>query len=101
MSLVPAFRKDGSVKHDYFWWYHEGNRAIRTGDWKLVADHKHPWELYNLRKDRSESINLAAEHPEKVEELEQLWTKHMEEFRALAEKDIPSDKPAKKKAARQ
>ncbi|MCY3019686.1 MAG: arylsulfatase [Planctomycetota bacterium] len=41
-SLVPAFAKDGSVTHDYFWWYHDGNRALRAGDWKLVADHKGP-----------------------------------------------------------
>ncbi len=36
-SLVPALAKDGSVTHDYLWWYHIGNRAIRMGDWKLVA----------------------------------------------------------------
>ena len=36
-SLVPAFARDGTVKHDDLWWAHEGNRAIRVGDWKLVA----------------------------------------------------------------
>ena len=38
---------------------------MREGDWKLVA--KGPagdWELYNLRKDRTEQTNLAATHPE-------------------------------------
>ena len=48
-SLVPAFAKDNSVAHDYFWWYHIGNRAIRMGDWKLVAARGTPWELYDLR----------------------------------------------------
>ena len=44
-SLAPAFAKDGSVAHDYLWFNHAGNRAIRIGDWKLVADHTSPWEL--------------------------------------------------------
>ncbi len=29
-------------------WNHSVNRAIRVGDWKLVADYPSPWELYNL-----------------------------------------------------
>ena len=89
-SLVPVFNKDGSVTHDYFWWYHDGNRAICVGNWKLVADRQNPWELYDLRTDRSESRNLATDHPDKVEELEQAWTKHMEEFRAQATQDLHS-----------
>jgi arylsulfatase len=88
-SLAPTFARDGSVSHEYFWWYHIGNRAIRAGDWKLVAAKDSPWELYDLRTDRSESHNLAAEHPEKVRELQQAWTRHMEEFRELATRDRP------------
>ncbi len=86
-SLVPAFSKDGSVAHESFWWFHEGNRALRVGDWKLVADHTSPWELYNLNDDRSESHNLAAEHPEKVRALEEIWTRQMESFVAQVKKD--------------
>ena len=86
-SLVPVFTKDGSITHDCFWWYHDGNRALRVGDWKLVADHEKPWELYDLRADRSESRNLAADHPDKVRELEQTWARKMEEFRALASQE--------------
>jgi arylsulfatase len=83
-SLAPVFAKDGTVTHDYFWWYHDGNRAIRIGDWKLVADHESPWELYDMRTDRAESRNLAASQPEKVKQLEREWTRRMEEFRALS-----------------
>ena len=36
-SLVPSFTRDGTVRHHDLWWEHEGNRAIRVGDWKLVA----------------------------------------------------------------
>jgi arylsulfatase len=102
-SLVSVLARDSSVAHDYFWWYHEGNRAIRIGDWKLVADHKNPWELYDLRTDRAESKDLAEEHPEQVKELDRAWTKHMEEFRALATQDPPRAQadPANNRKARE
>jgi len=99
-SLVPAFLKSGTVKHDYLWWNHEGNRAIRIGDWKIVADHQSPWELYDLSKDRSETINLANKYPEKVKELEQEWIRHAGEFSKMAQQDKPSDIiPEKKRKA--
>ena len=50
-------------------WEHEGNRALRRGDMKLVAEHGRPWELYDLAADRNETNNLAAERPEVVREL--------------------------------
>ena len=93
-SLVPAFTKDDSVVHDYLWWYHDGNRAIRIGDWKLVADHQNAAELYNLSVDRSESKNLAATYPEKAREFDQVWAKHLEEFRALASQGLSKAQPA-------
>jgi arylsulfatase len=34
---------------------------------------KDVWELYNLNEDFSESEDLAAKHPEKLEELKKLW----------------------------
>jgi arylsulfatase len=87
-SLLPAFSADHSVAHDCLWWLHEDNRAIRVGDWKLVADNQQQqWELYDLSQDRSESINLADKFPEKVQELSQLWEDRWREFRALATHD--------------
>ncbi len=99
-SLVPVFRQDGTVTHDFFWWFHVGNRALRVGDWKIVATKNAPWELYDLSQDRSESSNLASAKPEKVRELDQLWTKHADEFRGLARQDPPPRAKAKAKAAK-
>ena len=80
-SLVPAFSLDGSVARDCLWWLHEGNRAIRVGDWKLVAaGQKTPWELYNLRLDRGETNNLAAMRPDQVRQLAALWQQQFDEF---------------------
>ncbi len=88
-SLVAEFRKNAKLKHEYLWWNHDGNRAIRVGDWKLAADHKLPWELYNLKDDRSETKNLAGQLPGKVKELEEIWISHAKELEGLSKQDPP------------
>ncbi|MCU0784577.1 MAG: arylsulfatase [Verrucomicrobia bacterium] len=97
-SLVRVFKKDGTLSHDYFWWLHEDNRAIRVGDWKLVALANGQWELYNLATDRGESHNLAEEYPDKVRELSALWEKQTEDTRQLALTDLLPVAPVGKKA---
>lgn len=72
-SLVPAFRNK-SIRRDALYWEHNGNAAIRVGDWKLVrAGVKGPWELYDLKTDRTELNNLAADKPELVKQLATKW----------------------------
>lgn len=88
-SLVPTFASDGSTPHEYLWWLHENNRAIRVGDWKLVAAANQPWELFDLKSDRAESNNLAEKMPDRVRELEAQWTKVTDEMRTLATRDLP------------
>ncbi|MFM7752111.1 MAG: sulfatase-like hydrolase/transferase, partial [Opitutaceae bacterium] len=74
-SLVPAFA-GRPVEREALFWEHEGNRALRIGDWKLVAkDTAGPWELYDLARDRTEMRNLAAAHPETLRELVAAWEK--------------------------
>lgn len=84
-SLKSAFTKDTDWQRD-IWWYHEGNRAMRIGDWKIVAASAEEWELFKLDKDRTESDNLAGDNPEKVLELEKQWQKILEDFREVAPK---------------
>ena len=67
-SLSPAFAGK-PIDRDALYWEHEGNRAVRAGDWKLVAKHNQAWELYDLSKDRVEANDLAAKMPEKVRQL--------------------------------
>ena len=89
-SLVPLFAKNGTVARDSLWWLHEGNRALRVGDWKIVAAGADaPWELYDLSVDRSETRNLAADRPDKVRELASVWAKQFEEFAGHAAADPP------------
>jgi arylsulfatase len=95
-SLVPALAKDVLVPHDFLWWQHEGNRALRVGDWKIVAaGETSPWELYDLSKDRSEMHDLATTQPDRAKEMAALWNQKTEEFRALALKDATPEMKAK------
>ena len=72
-SLAPCFQSDTTRERTLFW-EHMGNRAVRQGDWKLVADGSGgSWELYNMAEDRTELNDLAARNPEQTATLEKLW----------------------------
>ncbi len=98
-SLLPAFSKDVVIERDCLWWLHEGNRAVRVGDWKLVAAEGDPWALYDLSSDRAEQNDLSTRNPEKAKELEALWNSKKDEFTELAKKTLVEnrDSGAKKK----
>ncbi len=88
-SLTPSFAVDGSMARAPLWFFHDGHRAVIAGDWKLVGKFEEPWELYNLRTDRSETKNLAESNPAKVMELELAWLKQTDQLRRLAQQDPP------------
>jgi arylsulfatase len=73
VSLRPAFAGKPLPRAHPIFWEHEGNRAVREGQWKLVAKHDKPWELYDMEADRTELHDLAARHPEKVQALAAKW----------------------------
>ena len=72
-SLVPAF-ENKPLPRDALFWEHEGNAAIRSGDMKLVRTGRGgKWELYDLKSDRTELIDLAKEQPDQVTRLAAKW----------------------------
>ncbi len=82
VSLRPAFQGKKLGRKDALYFDHHLNGAIRDGQWKLVRygeTGREPklraWELYDMDKDRSETNNLAKDHPDKVKELEAKWEK--------------------------
>jgi len=100
-SLAPAFAKNETITRDSLWWLHEDNKAIRVGDWKLVAAKGDAWALYDLKTDRAEQNDLAAKMPDKVKELEAAWQKQTDDFTTLVKKtlaDQPKGKGKGKKA---
>ncbi|EMI20328.1 arylsulfatase [Rhodopirellula maiorica SM1] len=71
LSLIDGKKIDSSR---VLYWEHEGNRAVRVGDWKLVSLRKKSWELYNLKDDPFEEHDLASVNPRRVTELANLYT---------------------------
>jgi arylsulfatase len=99
-DLSPTFKQDVAIERDYLWWLHENNRAIRQGDWKLVAAHDEQWQLYDLAKDRAENHDLAKSNPSKAKELAGLWQTKLTEFQKLARTDAPNKPKPKIRAAK-
>ena len=94
-SLVPAFAKDGGCgARESVWWNHEGNRALRMGDWKLVSAKvdADEWELYDLSKDRSEQHNLAVQETGRLQTMSARWKELAAEFKHDAGPDDPTKK---------
>lgn len=57
-----------------------GSRGIRQNEWEAIGMHKpgtsfdsDHWELYNVANDFSQSVDLAAKYPKKLDELKKLW----------------------------
>ncbi len=72
-SLVPAF-DDKAIQRDALFWEHEGNAAVRAGDWKLVrAGRGGKWELYNLATDRTELHDVSSTESDRAKKLEAMW----------------------------
>ncbi len=72
VSLLPAFQAQ-PLDRDAVFWEHEGNRAVRSGKWKLVSRYPGEWELYDVLADRTEANDLALVEPERVAALAVLW----------------------------
>lgn len=73
-SLMPVLQGNSRSETTYVW-EHEGNKAIRKGDWKLVSRLPGAWELYDMKADRTETHDLSKEMPEKVAALSALYEK--------------------------
>ena len=71
-SMVPTFT-NAPHNREVLYWEHEGNKAVRKGDWKLVCKYPGGWELYDMAVDRSELHDLSATHPDVVAELSALY----------------------------
>jgi arylsulfatase len=72
-SFLPAL--DGREWHRErpIFWEHEGNAAVRQGDWKLVRKWPGDWELYNLGEDRTELNDLAEQTLDRVAAMAALY----------------------------
>lgn len=72
-SFLPALEGRAWSREQPLFFEHEGNRAVRTEEWKLVGSHDTPWELYEMITDRTELTDLADDHHRKRRELFDLY----------------------------
>jgi arylsulfatase len=72
LSILEGNTRDG---HEAIFFEHVNGRAVRIGDWKLVALSGTPrrWELYNLAEDGTETVNLADKYPDRVSAMAAQW----------------------------
>ena len=70
LSLMPVINGETRRSHDFLFWEHMGNKAVRMQKWKLVMKHsRQQWELYDIEADRAEMNDLSTRHPDLVEYL--------------------------------
>ncbi len=65
-SLLPVLEGREWSRERPIFWEHEGNRAVRMGQWKLVSEYPGPWELYDIDADRTELDDRAGREPRRV-----------------------------------
>jgi arylsulfatase A-like enzyme len=74
ISLVPALITGKGKEHPFMFWEHSGYSAVRKGDWKAYKPvSATEWELFDLRTDRDEQINVSKANQELVKELNDKW----------------------------
>jgi uncharacterized sulfatase len=77
ISYLPALKQEEQEEHESLYWEFPavgGKQALRRGAWKLVrnqviSEPPGTLELYNLELDPGEETDVAADHPDVVEEL--------------------------------
>ena len=73
VSLLQAMQGTARSERGPLFWEHEGSRAVRVGQWKLVASRGQPWQLFDMKADRTELTDLASEEPERVRAMLKLY----------------------------
>jgi len=74
VDLIPyIIRANDGIPHETLCWRRGSFRTIRRGDWKLLFREGYPVQLYNLKEDLGENNNLAAQFPERVQDLRLRW----------------------------
>lgn len=90
-ALKPAGKSEPRIEREFLYFHHNNNRALRHGDWKLVAAGADgPWELYNLASDRCEQKNLIAAEPKRAEAMAALWKRTGTSFVETREAAAPT-----------
>lgn len=91
-SLAGLLERGELVGERVLFWEHTGNKALRVGDWKLVAEHGKPWELFDLERDRSEMSDLAGAEIGRVSRMAKRWQTLADGMGVVAWETLPQSK---------
>jgi arylsulfatase A-like enzyme len=70
VSFISSIKNNNWNRPKPIFYEWSGYRAVWDGNWKAVSNYpENKWELYDLSIDRTESKNLAKNHPEIVEKM--------------------------------
>lgn len=78
ISFFKVFEGGKVVRNHPIFWEHEGSRAMREGEWKLVSEVGGNWEIYNMELDRTELTNLAEGEKDRLEKMKASYGEWME-----------------------
>ena len=73
VSFLDAINTGAWKRNLPIYWEHEGSRAVRIDNWKLVAEIGGEWELYDMDEDRTELSNLVEANAPKADEMIALY----------------------------
>ena len=95
ISLTPTFAGKKIQRERPIFFQYGSWQVIREGSWKLVQKKNDPWQLYELSKDRTETINLASKFPERVLQMKTRWEELAKEVGLKAKPQKSKKKPGK------
>jgi arylsulfatase len=73
-SLLPAMCGEDRPRTRPVFWEHQGSRAVRDGDWKLVYQRgQQCWELYDMNVDRTELNDLAPKDTQRAARMTEMY----------------------------
>ena len=88
-NIKTPYASAGQVGYELF-----GMKAFFDGDWKILwmppPFGPGDWQLYNLREDPGEIVDLSDQHPERLAKMIAQWGQYKEETGVL---DISFDIP--------
>lgn len=86
-SFLPTFNSDKAKTRNVQYFEMRGQRAITQGKWRAVAMHRintdysaDQWQLFNTENDFSESKDVSAQNPKKLEEMKKLWWEEAKKY---------------------
>jgi len=102
-SMAYTFEADGPTRKETQYFEMLGDRAIWHRGWKAVARHPEgadfdadQWELYHLDNDFAELNDLAAQEPDRLRRLIELWWSEAGQYGVLPLDDRERERAAQR-----